>query len=232
MVDIQLTALDKPQDLRKQWRQIDDIRLGQEPGREKMRIVVEDRQMAARPGRAGGRGLVCLALYRAAGTGPRRCRLFRQDRLLQRLHRRARRRRGAAVDVQAPGPPAAAADARVGGPRAAHGACRAVRLRSAGGLAVARDGTGCATVPDGDLAAGPGRCGAGAVTAPPRPDALWPEGDEVERVAGPDAGRAARRPGAGRPRHARGGGGARRPHRRPSAMATAFAQRRRCSAGR
>ncbi len=50
------------------------------------------------------------------------------------------------------------------------------------GLAVARDGTGCATVPDGDLA----RAKSHAVPpAPARParTARWPEGDEVGAAA-------------------------------------------------
>jgi CubicO group peptidase (beta-lactamase class C family) len=51
-----------------------------------------------------------------------------------------------------------------------------------GGLAVARDGTGCATVPDSDLA----RAQAHAVPASPPPvprTGVWPHGDEVGAAA-------------------------------------------------
>ena len=51
-----------------------------------------------------------------------------------------------------------------------------------GGLAVARDGTGCATVPDGDLARARAHVAPAALPAPPRPG-RWPEGDEVGPAA-------------------------------------------------
>jgi CubicO group peptidase (beta-lactamase class C family) len=50
-----------------------------------------------------------------------------------------------------------------------------------GGLAVARDGTGCATVPDGDLARARAHAAPAVAAAPPRPG-RWPEGDEVGEV--------------------------------------------------
>ena len=79
-------------------------------------------------------------------------------------------------DVQAPGHPLL----RLMQVKVDHEArlVRADLLGFAGhGLAVARDGTGCATVPDGDLA----RARAHAVSLPPLPPppaARWPEGDE------------------------------------------------------
>ncbi len=51
-----------------------------------------------------------------------------------------------------------------------------------GGLAVARDGTGCATVPDGDLARARSHAALAVPAAPPRPG-RWPEGDEVGDAA-------------------------------------------------
>jgi CubicO group peptidase (beta-lactamase class C family) len=51
-----------------------------------------------------------------------------------------------------------------------------------GGLAVARDGTGCATVPDGDVAQARAYAAPGPVAAPARPG-RWPEGDEVGAAA-------------------------------------------------
>jgi CubicO group peptidase (beta-lactamase class C family) len=51
-----------------------------------------------------------------------------------------------------------------------------------GGLAVARDGTGCATVPDGDLARARAHTAAAALPAAPRAG-RWPAGDEVGAAA-------------------------------------------------
>jgi CubicO group peptidase (beta-lactamase class C family) len=51
-----------------------------------------------------------------------------------------------------------------------------------GGLAVARDGTGCATVPDGDLARARAHAAPAVPAAAPRPG-LWPEGDTVGDAA-------------------------------------------------
>jgi CubicO group peptidase (beta-lactamase class C family) len=51
-----------------------------------------------------------------------------------------------------------------------------------GGLAVARDGTGCATVPDGDLARARAHAAPAVPAAAPRPG-LWPEGDEIGDAA-------------------------------------------------
>lgn len=83
-----------------------------------------------------------------------------------------------ALDVQAPGHPLLRL-MRVRVDRDA----RTVRAGLFGfvgdGLAVARDGTGCAAVPDGDLA----RARAHAVALPPapaRPAAPWPQGDQVQ----------------------------------------------------
>jgi len=50
------------------------------------------------------------------------------------------------------------------------------------GLAVARDGTGCATVPDGDLARARAHTAPALPPAAPRPG-RWPEGDEVGEAA-------------------------------------------------
>jgi CubicO group peptidase (beta-lactamase class C family) len=51
-----------------------------------------------------------------------------------------------------------------------------------GGLAVARDGTGCATVPDGDLARARAHAAPALPPAAPRPG-RWPQGDEVGEAA-------------------------------------------------
>ena len=51
-----------------------------------------------------------------------------------------------------------------------------------GGLAVARDGTGCATVPDGDLAQARAHAVPLALPAAPRPG-RWPDGNEVGDAA-------------------------------------------------
>lgn len=51
-----------------------------------------------------------------------------------------------------------------------------------GGLAVARDGTGCATVPDGALARAQAHAAPAPAAAAPRPG-RWPEGDEVGEAA-------------------------------------------------
>lgn len=57
---------------------------------------------------------------------------------------------------------------------------RAELLGFAGrGLAVMRDGTGCATVPDGDLARARAHSAA-APPGPPLPIARWPEGNDVD----------------------------------------------------
>lgn len=81
------------------------------------------------------------------------------------------------VDVQAPGHPllsfvsvAVDREARV---------VRAGLLGFAGrGLAVARDGTGCASVPDGDLQAAAAHQAAPS-PAPPGPPSAWPHGESV-----------------------------------------------------
>ena len=51
------------------------------------------------------------------------------------------------------------------------------------GLAVAHEGAGCTTVPDGDIAAA--KLGAVAAGRAPNPDALWPEGEKVEASQDP-----------------------------------------------
>ncbi|MCV3209090.1 beta-lactamase family protein [Mesorhizobium sp. YC-39] len=52
-------------------------------------------------------------------------------------------------------------------------------------VAVARDGLGCAAVPDGNIAAAKTVTGAALTPAPP-PDALWPEGDRVDASQNPE----------------------------------------------
>ncbi|MER9597593.1 serine hydrolase [Mesorhizobium sp. M0244] len=52
-------------------------------------------------------------------------------------------------------------------------------------VAVVRDGLGCASVPDGDIAAAKGIVGA-APTPAPLPDAIWPEGDKVDASQDPE----------------------------------------------
>ena len=79
--------------------------------------------------------------------------------------------------------------------------------------AVSRDGLGCASVPDGDV----GKARRTAVPAEPSAtsqDALWPEGERVDASQDPVIAQAARRRGADRHRHARGGRGQERPRRR------------------
>ncbi|WP_376703936.1 serine hydrolase [Mesorhizobium sp. ISC25] len=52
-------------------------------------------------------------------------------------------------------------------------------------VAVVRDGLGCASVPDGDIAAA--KAVAGAVPTPaPAPDAIWPEGDKADASQDPE----------------------------------------------
>ncbi|MES0035273.1 beta-lactamase family protein [Mesorhizobium sp. M0046] len=52
-------------------------------------------------------------------------------------------------------------------------------------VAVARDGLGCASVPDGDIAAAKAVAGA-APTPAPLPDAIWPEGDKADASQDPE----------------------------------------------
>lgn len=52
-------------------------------------------------------------------------------------------------------------------------------------VAVAREGLGCASVPDGDIAAGKAIAGAPPTPAP-LPDAMWPEGDDVGASQDPE----------------------------------------------
>ncbi|MER9230969.1 beta-lactamase family protein [Mesorhizobium sp. M0622] len=52
-------------------------------------------------------------------------------------------------------------------------------------VAVVRDGLGCASVPDGDIAAAKHIAGA-APTPAPLPDAIWPEGDKVDVSQDPE----------------------------------------------
>ncbi|MER9882811.1 MULTISPECIES: serine hydrolase [unclassified Mesorhizobium] len=52
-------------------------------------------------------------------------------------------------------------------------------------VAVARDGLGCASVPDGDIAAAEAVAGA-APTPAPLPDAIWPEGDKADASQDPE----------------------------------------------
>ncbi|MER8385292.1 beta-lactamase family protein [Mesorhizobium sp. M0751] len=52
-------------------------------------------------------------------------------------------------------------------------------------VAVARDGLGCASVPDGGIAAAEAVAGA-APTPAPLPDAIWPEGDDVGASQDPE----------------------------------------------
>ncbi|MER9253210.1 beta-lactamase family protein [Mesorhizobium sp. M0598] len=52
-------------------------------------------------------------------------------------------------------------------------------------VAVARDGLGCASVPDGDIAAAKAVAGA-APTPAPLPDLIWPEGDKADASQDPE----------------------------------------------
>ncbi|MER8729314.1 beta-lactamase family protein [Mesorhizobium sp. M1227] len=52
-------------------------------------------------------------------------------------------------------------------------------------VAVARDGLGCASVPDGDIAAAKAAAGA-APTPAPLPDLIWPEGDKADASQDPE----------------------------------------------
>ncbi|MER9431638.1 serine hydrolase [Mesorhizobium sp. M0408] len=52
-------------------------------------------------------------------------------------------------------------------------------------VAVARDGLGCASVPDGDIAAAKAIAGA-APAAAPLPDLIWPEGDKADASQDPE----------------------------------------------
>jgi CubicO group peptidase (beta-lactamase class C family) len=183
MVDNQLTALDKHHDLRKQWRQIDDIRLRREPGRKQMRFVVKIVKWLL--------GLIVLAiaalfawLYIAppelirVGSG------YSAKIVCSNVFIAGRDANEVlAVDVQAPGHPLLRL-MRVSVDKN-RGTVSAGLLGFLGkSVAVARDGLGCASVPDGDV----GKVRRTAIHAEPSavgPDALWPEGERVEASQDP-----------------------------------------------
>ena len=90
------------------------------------------------------------------------------------------------------------------------------------GLAVARDGFGCTSVPDGKLDA---VLPVPALEAAPAPsDAVWPEGNSVAAVAGPGDRGHPRRRQADRTGHARRGRRAKRAHRRRALRRGLFAR--------
>jgi CubicO group peptidase (beta-lactamase class C family) len=86
------------------------------------------------------------------------------------------------LDVQAPGHPLLRL-MRVSVDREARTVRAGLLGFAGGGLAVARDGTGCATVPDGDLGRAAAFTAAPASGAPRPPDMAWPDGDAVEAPA-------------------------------------------------
>jgi CubicO group peptidase (beta-lactamase class C family) len=85
------------------------------------------------------------------------------------------------ADVQSPGHPLLRL-MRVSVDREARTVHAGLFAFAGGGLAVAREGTGCATVPDGDLAQARAHAAPAAAAAPPRPG-RWPEGDQVDAAA-------------------------------------------------
>lgn len=84
-----------------------------------------------------------------------------------------------AVDVQAPGHPLLKL-MRVSVDRQAGTVSAGLFGFLGRSVAVARDGLGCANVPDGDISAAKAVSGGAAQASAPASDALWPEGGRVE----------------------------------------------------